>query len=116
MQTATELTSWKEIASYLGVSVKTAQTWETQRGLPIQRLPGRRGQVWASIAEIDAWKTSSREKPSPEPAAPAPSNRWLLGGACVAALGTKPEGVDVLLFEIEKTHWATGGVLWSDKK
>ena len=36
--------------------------------------------------------------------------------ACVAALGTKPEGVDVLLFEIEKTHWATGGVLWSDKK
>lgn len=35
--------------------------------------------------------------------------------ATVKTLGSKPEGVDVLLFEIKKTDWATGGVLWSEK-
>lgn len=35
--------------------------------------------------------------------------------AAVKTLGTSPEAVDVLLFEIKKTDWATGGVLWSEK-
>jgi len=30
-------------------------------------------------------------------------------------LGGKPEGVDVLIYELKKTDWATGGVLWSEK-
>ncbi|MEY4645384.1 MAG: 4-oxalocrotonate tautomerase [Hylemonella sp.] len=30
-------------------------------------------------------------------------------------LGGKPEGVDVLLYELKKTEWATGGELWSEK-
>ena len=29
-----ELSSWKEIAVYLGVGVRTAQTWERERGFP----------------------------------------------------------------------------------
>ncbi|HWR53484.1 MAG TPA: hypothetical protein VN428_20420 [Bryobacteraceae bacterium] len=53
-----ELTSWKEIASYLGVSVRTAQLWEEQRGLPVRRLPGPRGRVLLCIAELEAWKHS----------------------------------------------------------
>lgn len=36
--------------------------------------------------------------------------------ATVRTLGTKAEGVDVVLFEIKKTDWATGGVLWSEKQ
>jgi len=36
--------------------------------------------------------------------------------AIVRTLGTSPEAVDVLLFEIKKTDWATGGELWSEKK
>lgn len=36
--------------------------------------------------------------------------------ATVKTLGTSPEAVDVLLFEIKKSDWATGGVLWSEKK
>ncbi|HSH91349.1 MAG TPA: 4-oxalocrotonate tautomerase [Ramlibacter sp.] len=36
--------------------------------------------------------------------------------ACVEALGSKPEAVDVLLFDIKRTDWATGGVLWSERK
>ncbi|HYG98003.1 MAG TPA: hypothetical protein VD837_02655 [Terriglobales bacterium] len=50
------LTSWKEIADYLGVTVRTAQNWERERGLPIQRAPGGRSQVSALISEIDAWR------------------------------------------------------------
>jgi 4-oxalocrotonate tautomerase len=36
--------------------------------------------------------------------------------AAVQTLGSSPESVDVLLFEIKKTEWASGGVLWSEKK
>ena len=36
--------------------------------------------------------------------------------ACFDALGSKPESVDVLLFDVKPSDWATGGVLWSEKK
>jgi len=35
--------------------------------------------------------------------------------ATVSTLGTSPEAVDVILTEIKRTDWATGGVLWSEK-
>lgn len=36
--------------------------------------------------------------------------------ACVDTLGSKAEGVDVLLFDVKPSDWATGGELWSEKK
>lgn len=36
--------------------------------------------------------------------------------AVVDTLGSKPEAVDVLLFDIKPTDWATGGKLWSERK
>jgi hypothetical protein len=59
-----ELSSWKEIAAYLGVGVRTAQIWEHDRGLPVRRLPGGRGRVLATTRELEEWKRSA------EPAAP----------------------------------------------
>ena len=53
-----ELSSWKEIAAYLGVGLRTAQNWEQERALPVHRLPGGRGRVIATVAELDAWKRS----------------------------------------------------------
>jgi hypothetical protein len=53
-----ELSSWKEIAAYLGVGLRTAQIWEQERALPVHRLPGGRGRVIATVAELDAWKRS----------------------------------------------------------
>ena len=35
--------------------------------------------------------------------------------ACVRTIGASPESVDILLFDIGKQNWATGGRLWSDK-
>jgi 4-oxalocrotonate tautomerase len=34
----------------------------------------------------------------------------------VETLGTRPESVDVLLYDIKRSDWATGGELWSEKK
>ncbi|MBC7731486.1 MAG: 4-oxalocrotonate tautomerase [Bacteriovorax sp.] len=35
--------------------------------------------------------------------------------ACVRTLGSSPDSVQVLLFDIARQNWATGGSLWSDK-
>jgi hypothetical protein len=51
-----ELSSWKEVASHLGVSVRTAQLWERDKGLPVRRLPGEKGRIWADSAELDRWR------------------------------------------------------------
>jgi hypothetical protein len=50
------LNSWKEIAAYLDVSVRTAQLWEKERGLPVHRLgTSRRARVVAHRDELQAW-------------------------------------------------------------
>lgn len=36
--------------------------------------------------------------------------------AVVDSLGSAPESVDILLYDIPRQNWATGGVQWSDKK
>jgi hypothetical protein len=53
-----ELHSWKEIANYLQVTVRTAQKWENTRRLPVRRLPGGRGRIQANISELERWKLS----------------------------------------------------------
>src|SRR4051812_24196274 len=50
------LSSWKEIAQYLGKSVRTVQRWEEQLGLPLRRpVSKERGIVFALTTEIDEW-------------------------------------------------------------
>jgi tetratricopeptide (TPR) repeat protein len=55
------LDSWKEIAVYLGRGERTVKRWESERSLPVHRLPGGgRGSVYAYIAELDAWLISAK--------------------------------------------------------
>ena len=35
--------------------------------------------------------------------------------ACVKTIGATPESVDILLFDIARQNWASGGLLWSEK-
>jgi 4-oxalocrotonate tautomerase len=35
--------------------------------------------------------------------------------AVVESLGSKPDSVDVVLFDIPRQNWATGGVQWSER-
>lgn len=37
-----------------------------------------------------------------------------LTAACVRALDVPPASVDVLLFDVPKSQWASGGTLWSE--
>ena len=62
------LNSWKEIASYLNCSVRTAQRSERD-GLPVRRPSGHlRSAVVAMSDEIDAWRVNSRNgTPRPLP-------------------------------------------------
>jgi hypothetical protein len=50
------LTSWKDIARYLGKGVRTVQRWERQLGLPVRRTTQeRKSVVLAMPEEIDQW-------------------------------------------------------------
>ena len=40
----------------------------------------------------------------------------VLTQAVVDTLGSKPESVDILLYDIKRGDWATGGVLWSERQ
>jgi phage terminase Nu1 subunit (DNA packaging protein) len=46
------LSTWKDIAEYLGKGIRTAQRWSDEAGLPVHR---DRTTVYAFRAEIDAW-------------------------------------------------------------
>jgi tetratricopeptide (TPR) repeat protein len=102
------LDSWKEIASYLRRAERTVKRWETDRGLPVHRVPGGgRGSVYAYTAELSEWLKSASERPleeSPDdpeevdqeeladtnPAADTPSNNPLPQPAPAPRLGAKP--------------------------
>ena len=34
----------------------------------------------------------------------------------VEVLGGSPEAVDILITDVKRENWATGGVLWSERK
>jgi hypothetical protein len=51
------LSSWKDIARYMGKGVRTVQRWERQLGLPVRRPNGasRKSAVLLHRSELDAW-------------------------------------------------------------
>ena len=49
------LSSWKEIAAYLGKGVRTAQRYEQELQLPVRRFDGIRASVLAIPDELDLW-------------------------------------------------------------
>lgn len=52
------LTSWKEIAAYLGVSVRTAQRWEANEELPVRRHKhAKLSSPYAYADELVEWRT-----------------------------------------------------------
>lgn len=54
---STVLTSWKEIAGYLGKGVRTAQRWEQEFGLPVRRPIGasHKSAVLLHREDVDNW-------------------------------------------------------------
>ncbi len=56
------LTSWKEIATYLGKGVRTVQRWEARLGLPVIRpADSHSGIVMARPSDLEAWLVNRRQ-------------------------------------------------------
>ena len=51
------LDSWKEIAAFFGRDERTVNRWE-KLGLPVRRLPGTKGRVYAYTEELSAWSAA----------------------------------------------------------
>jgi tetratricopeptide (TPR) repeat protein len=49
------LDGWKSIARHFGRSCRTVQRWHAEFGLPIRRLGGNKGSVFAYAEELDLW-------------------------------------------------------------
>jgi hypothetical protein len=64
------LTSWKDIARYMGKGVRTVQRWEQDFGLPVRRPRGSsKKAVLARPRDLDAWvamRCSSRADLAPD--------------------------------------------------
>ena len=60
------LTSWKEIARYMGKGVRTVQRWEQDFGLPVRRpLGSNKKAILARPHDLDVWialRCSSRSE------------------------------------------------------
>ena len=54
------LDSWKEIAAFFGRDERTVSRWEKEQGLPVHRLPGTKGRVYAYTDELTAWSAAPR--------------------------------------------------------
>lgn len=78
------ISTWKEIASFLGVSTRTAQQWERTRGLPVYRVRGGlRGSVYAFQEELEAWLQGPGQGLHEEAPPPRP---WRIYAGGLAAL------------------------------
>ncbi|MBM3725967.1 MAG: hypothetical protein FJW40_11150 [Acidobacteria bacterium] len=68
MHDTRRLTSWTEIATYLGRTIRTAQRY-SQNGMPVHRHP-ETGEIFAYVHEIEEWRNQTIELPPvPGPAA-----------------------------------------------
>jgi tetratricopeptide (TPR) repeat protein len=68
------LDSWKEIAVFFGRDERTVNRWEKDLGLPVHRLPGTRGRVYAYTDELSNWLATPRNarEASPDQATKPP--------------------------------------------
>jgi hypothetical protein len=64
-----ELEGWKAIAGYLNVSVRSAQNFEKEYGLPVRRKFGIKAPVYAFVSEVDEWFAAALMR---DPAVQAP--------------------------------------------
>ena len=72
MNSVDTLHGWKEIAAYVGKSVRAAQRWEQELGLPVHRVRTSAGHaIYARRDEIDRW-LADHEPGSAAPATPIP--------------------------------------------
>ena len=88
--------SWKEIAAFFGRDERTVKRWEKERGLPVHRLPGERGGVFAWSQELTQWLNSSSDahgridqEPAPPIPPPAPAHEIAVSPEATAPVSAR---------------------------
>lgn len=88
------LNGWKEIAGYLGRSVRAAQRYERELGLPVHRLHTEHGQtVYAFPTEIDRWRRDLDAPPERSTEVNFGSVRSAISGLPDGSRDNRPEHV-----------------------
>lgn len=85
------LRGWGEIAEHLRTSVRTAQRWHAERGLPVAKDgPSQQSRIVAESEQLDEWSRSvlpcSADNPAPPPVATVPAQLLFAGATAVALL------------------------------
>lgn len=92
------LNSWKEIASYLGRGVRTAQRWEAQLGLPVHRPAGRdHSAVLAISTELDQWLESRPLRQG----MPSALESFTISGTAAVEMEALLDRAEILLEQLE---------------
>ena len=135
-----KLAGWKEIANYLNTSVRTAQRWEQELGLPVHHVGSSKGySVLADMGELEVWlkgpkgsTVSSDDRPSPTMSTESRTRTptWgppkLLATAAIAVVAAgsilamlrlaaaHPAKVSSVTFSGQQMlAWSNGKVVWS---
>jgi Tfp pilus assembly protein PilF len=88
------LTTWKEIATFLGRDERTVKRWEASRGLPVRRVPGSgRASVFAYAHELQAWLDGTQPDAPAAVATPPAKAKFAAVVIAVAALALVAGGV-----------------------
>jgi tetratricopeptide (TPR) repeat protein len=85
------LDSWKEIAVFFGRDERTVNRWEKELGLPVHRLPGAKGRVYAYADELSAWRAAPRNAGAALPGSASPS-LTVVTGQTSPAVPISPRG------------------------
>jgi len=54
------ITGWNKVSEWLGVSVRTAQTYHNEHAMPVRKFPGKR--IYIVIEEVKKWLLAQEEK------------------------------------------------------
>ncbi len=85
------LDSWKEIAAFFGRAERTVKRWETERGLPVHRVPGGgRSAVFAYSNELGEWLQGRSQELDAEDSPSGETNRLKSPLSEVARVELKP--------------------------
>lgn len=72
-ESSRRLDSWKEIAAFFNRGERTVKRWESERGLPVHRVPGGgRSAVFAYTHELAAWLEGRTQELAGDDATTAP--------------------------------------------
>lgn len=85
------LDSWKEIANFFGRAERTVKRWETERGLPVHRVPGGgRSAVFAYSHELADWLKGRSQELEADETASGETDQHKVAASAISRVDPEP--------------------------